>query len=147
MTPINFRPLRQFQPRLFDRGGGVQRVGMTQLRKGTVLNVLGEAYNSWVILKTNIQGTLLPEEGALRALAQGTQNVEDFRFITEPIFTSDHEPAIRAGDRLVDGSVTINPDGTYTTSTNGVVYRVQYVQRYTGQELWQIRLKVGQDER
>lgn len=150
MTFVSFRDLEIAQRRLFDQGAYGQKVGMTLFRQNFTSppDTFGGHSTSWQIIRQGIQGTLLPEEGALRALAEGVQTVEDYRFICDQLFgivNGDYQELIQANDRMCQGVVTI--DGTNQTYTaDGPVFRVQYVMKYMN-NLWQVRLKVGQDGR
>ena len=144
MTFISFDQLGILQGNLFDKGANGVTTSMTCVRLdfSRPLQVTGEE-QAYMIVKRNIPGTLMPEEGAMRALAQGLQNVEDFLFITNPFYVNGN-PGMQTDDRLTDGSVTLFPNGTFQAS--GPVYRVQYVKIYMNR-LWQARLKISQDSR
>jgi hypothetical protein len=143
---VDFRMLERMQSRLFSHGAYGSPIGLSLLRKDftKARDVEGEELN-YKIVKRSIAGFILPQEGALRSLAEGTRNVQDYLFFTDPIFDSTNTQIIQVNDIMADAnSVVINSDGTYTV--NGPVYRVQYVKNWYD-KLWEVRLKVGQDQR
>jgi hypothetical protein len=145
MTTANFRMLRERNQQMFYNGVVGDKLGFTLLRKNFVVpfDSLGEE-KAYGIIKQSIRGWIQPDEGALRAMAEGSRVVQDFLLMTEPIWDGFGNPLIIPNDLLADASngiPVINSDNTYTAY--GPVYLVQYVKNYFDQ-FFEVRCKVGQ---